>query len=68
MSTRATIAHDETYHLYEEMLEDKVFLDAYKSEFTAWRHGCQIELPPAVIDAIRAAPKEAFPHLRTRAK
>ncbi len=65
MSTKSTIAYDaESWNLYEEMCGEQTMLEVRGGEFMAWNGGCRIELPPAVIDAIRAAKPERFPHLR----
>jgi hypothetical protein len=64
MSTRATIAHGPGWALYEEMTDETVYVDVHGTRYCAFNGGAWIELPPAVIDAIRAAKPESFPHLR----
>ena len=73
MSTKSTIAADPLpwghltgWHLYEEMVDDSVWLEVRGVGFQASQHGVSVQLTPAVIDAIRAAPADRFPHLRPK--
>jgi hypothetical protein len=73
MSTKSTIAtHDGPWgaaldwHLYEEMVDDTVWVEVRGFPFEASLRSVAVQLPPAVIDAIRAAPANAFPHLREK--
>ena len=66
MSTKATIAGGEDWALEEE--NGEVRLHTTRVRFTPGLHGCLVTLPPAVIDAIRAAPASVFPHLRANNK
>lgn len=63
MSTKSTIISTSTFHLYEDMQEYEVWLfDRYPNWFGD-ATGIGIELSSELIDAIRAAPASAFPHL-----
>ena len=73
MSTKCTIQCDPLpwgnptgWHLYEEWLDGSVWLEVRGVPFKASQHGVSVQVPPAVIDAIRAAPSAAFPHLREK--
>ena len=66
MSTKITISASNHYHLYEEWLDDSVWLEVRVVPFEASQHGVSVQLPPAVIDAIRAAAPDRFPHLRPK--
>jgi hypothetical protein len=73
MSTKSTIAcdnlpwdHPTGWHLYEEMVDDSVWVEVRGGSFQAAQCSVCVQLPPAVIDAIRAAPAAAFPHLRPK--
>lgn len=65
MSTRSSIVEGHGWALYEDMVEDTVWLRV-DDEFSAHPGCVRVLLAPAVIDAIRAAPARAFPHLRGR--
>ena len=67
MSTKATIASGNFWSLYEEMTDNTVWLRTSNHDFVATPGGVRVLLPPAAIDAIRAAPAPAFPHLRRKA-
>lgn len=64
MSTRSTIDIGDDWHLYEEMLDETVWVEVRGVAFEAVLGGVSVKLPPAVIDAIRAANAAHFPHLR----
>lgn len=64
MSTKLTIAHSDDFHLYEEWMDDNVWLKVNKAPFRASRDAVEIQLPPDVINAIRGASLNSFPHLR----
>ena len=66
MSTKITIKAGDDWCLYEEWTDDTVWLDVSRVPFLADERGVDLRLPPAVIDAIRAAPAAAFPHLREK--
>ena len=75
MSTKSTIACDDKgwdspdgWSVFEEMLDETVWVEVRGGAFVATAGGVRVQLPPAVIDAIRAAPAVAFPHLRERDK
>jgi hypothetical protein len=65
MSTKCTIAHGKSWHLYEEWMDnDKVYLGISGVDYFATPGSIIVQLPPDVIDAIRSANSSAFPHLR----
>jgi hypothetical protein len=64
MSTKATIDMGNFWSLYEEMADDAVWLRTSNHDFVATPCQVRVLLPPEAIDAIRAAPASAFPHLR----
>lgn len=67
MSTNATIAHRSgEWHLYEEMNQEDIWIDISEADFEANKFGVVVRLPPELIDAIRAAKPECFPHLRKK--
>jgi hypothetical protein len=65
MSTKCTIDHDDKWHLYEDALDETVWVETRGYDFAAGLHAIRIQLPEAVIDAIRKADACRFPHLRT---
>jgi hypothetical protein len=66
MSTKSTIKCGDDWHLYDEFIDDTVWLELQGQPFEARLGSVAVRLPPAVIDAIRAAPAAAFPHLREK--
>ena len=56
MSTKCTIAYDfkQDWHLYEDALDDAVYIEAAGVHFEATRNRVTVELPPAIIAAIKA--------------
>jgi hypothetical protein len=73
MSTKSTIACDDKgwdspdgWSVCEEMLDDTVWVEVRGGNFVVFGSSVRVQLPPAVIDAIRAAPANAFPHLREK--
>jgi hypothetical protein len=66
MSTRITIKAGDDWHIYDEFIDDTVWLELQGHPFEARLGSVAVRLPPAVIDAIRAAPSAAFPHLREK--
>ena len=70
MSTKATLAHDKTWHLYEEMCSGEVELemnDASDAKIHVGRrwHAVIVTLPPEVLDAIgQAHAAKGLPHQR----
>lgn len=65
MSTKCTIKYDDKWHLYEDVLDETVWVETQGYDFVAGRDSIRIHLPEAVIDAIRNADANRFPHLRT---
>ena len=57
MSTKATISHGETWHLYEEMMDDSINLELNEAQCAAMKidgrfHSITLTLPQDVIQAI----------------
>jgi hypothetical protein len=68
VSTKSTIAYgpDGNTHLYEELLDDTIWIETRDHPFFASSVGVRMQLPPALIDAIRSAEPNCFPHLRAK--
>jgi len=66
MSTRSSIAHANDWHLFEEMIDDTVWIETNGHPFQCLNDRAEIRLPPDAIDAIRKAPANRFPHLRAK--
>jgi len=65
MSTKCTIDHDDKWHLYEDAIDETVWLETTGFDFVAGPDRIRVHLPEEAIDAIRKAKASYFPHLRT---
>jgi hypothetical protein len=63
MSIKITIAHGDDWHLFEDCISDQIYIDA-PCDFVATPQGVVVQIKSEVIDAIRAARPNCFPHLR----
>jgi hypothetical protein len=66
MSTKISIKAGDDWYIYEEWIDGSVWLETQGQPFEARKGSVEVKLPPALIDAIRAAPAAAFPHLREK--
>ena len=66
MSTKGTIKYSKNWHLFEELLDNTVWITIRGGHYVITNYELSTELPPALIDAIRSAPASAFPHLREK--
>ena len=66
MSTKSTIKCGDDWHIYDEWIDGSVWLELHGHPFGASLGSVAVRLPPTVIDAIRAAPANAFPHMREK--
>jgi len=65
MSTRCTIKGGGQWHLYEDAIDESVWLELREGcDFVACPDSVRVRLPEAAIDAIREAGQKKFPHLR----
>jgi hypothetical protein len=64
VSTKCTIDHGDNWHLYEEAIDQTVWIETRGLKFDAHLGLVRIQIPPAVIDAIRKTKASYFPHLR----
>lgn len=64
MSTKCTIDHAEKWHLYEDAVDETVWLETRGVDFIAGLGLVRIRLPEEAVDAIRKARASNFPHLR----
>ncbi len=54
MSTKSTLAHDDTFHFYQELMEDDhVFLELHTTQFEAGYGRVMIPIPLHVWETIR---------------
>jgi hypothetical protein len=65
MSTKCTIDHGKTWHLYEDAIDETVWIETRAEPFAACCGKVRVQMPAALIDAIRKAKPGHFPHLRT---
>lgn len=67
MGARSTIANGQGWSVWEDQITDDIYMRLDDSfDWSATPFELDAQLPPAVIDAIRAAPASAFPHLRAK--
>lgn len=65
MSATSTISHSNLHHLYEELLNEEVWLRTDATQFEASLNSVTVQLRPEVLDAIaRAHSHKVFPHQR----
>jgi hypothetical protein len=64
VSSKCTIDHGDDWHLYEDAVDETVWIETRGWPFETRCGAVRIRVPPAVIDAIRKAKASYFPHLR----
>lgn len=66
MSTRASVAWDESFHFYEELMDDRLWLEVEVDQFKVnqWRAGAPVRicfpLPPKLIKKVLRAEYRRF--------